>query len=82
MPNVARPLLAIRLIGPTDTVQVQQRYLTAYLDKLFGGQATVRSSTHSARRTGEIRVYVTVTRKETHGSTENDGTTLGDRPGR
>jgi hypothetical protein len=82
MPGATRPLLAVRLIGPTDTVTAQKHYLTAYLSELFGDQVTVRSSTHSAHRPGEIRAYVNVTTKETHASTNTDRNTLGARPGR
>jgi hypothetical protein len=82
MPGTNRPLLAVRLIGPTETVTTQKAYLTAYLSELFGGQVTVRTSTQSARRAGEIRAYLTVTTKETHGSTNTDRNALGDRPGR
>ena len=59
-----RPILAVRLIGPADIVTAQKIYLTAYLTKVFRDKGTCRSSTHAARHTGEIRVYITVTAKE------------------
>ncbi|MEU4162546.1 hypothetical protein [Actinoplanes sp. NPDC026670] len=82
MPGTTRPLLAVRLIGPTDTVTTQKAYLTAYLSELFGDQAAVRASTHSARRAGEIRAYLTVAPKETHDSTDTNRDDVGDRSGR
>ncbi|WP_328466726.1 hypothetical protein OHA21_47045 [Actinoplanes sp. NBC_00393] len=65
MPHRPRPLLAIRLIGPAETVTVQKRYLTAYYAKCYGDTAICRTSTHPASHTGEVRVYLTITRKET-----------------
>jgi hypothetical protein len=61
----ARPLLAIRIIGPADIVARQRAYLSAYLAKSLGGDGvTCRTSTHPARHTGETRVYITVSRRE------------------
>jgi hypothetical protein len=82
VPNSNRPLLAVRLIGTADAVTAQKTHLLAHLTAWFGERVTVRSSTHPARYAGEIRVYLTVTRKETHGSTQHPGVALGDRPGR
>jgi hypothetical protein len=38
--------------------------LVAHLTATYGQRATCRASTHHASHTGEIRVYLTVTRKE------------------
>jgi hypothetical protein len=64
MPNRSRPLLAVRLISPTDVVAAHREHLLAYLADTFGDHATCRASTHPAGYTGETRVYLTVTRKE------------------
>lgn len=65
MPARPRPLLAVRLIGPADTVTTQKNYLTAYYAKVFRHQATTcRTTTHAARHTGEIRTYITITAKD------------------
>ncbi|MBB2941828.1 hypothetical protein FB565_001532 [Actinoplanes lutulentus] len=58
-----RPLLAIRLIGPAETVTAQKAHLIGHLAAITGDRATCRVSTHPARHTGEIRVYLTVTPK-------------------
>jgi hypothetical protein len=64
MPHRPRPLLAVRLIGPAETVTAQRRYLIAYFAKCYGDTAICRTSTHSASHTGEIRAYLTITSKE------------------
>jgi hypothetical protein len=56
----SRPLLAVRLIGPAEIVNAQ----TTYLVKVFREKATCRISTHHAKNAGEIRVYLTITRKD------------------
>ena len=58
-----RPLLSIRLVGPTTVVTEQKRFLTDHLARHFGIRATCRMSTHSASYSGEIRAYLTVTPK-------------------
>jgi hypothetical protein len=64
VPNRPRPLLAVRLIGPDDVVTAQKAHLLAHLACTFGDRATCRASTHPASHANEIRVYLTVTRKE------------------
>jgi hypothetical protein len=64
MPNRSRPLLAVRLIGPTDVVAVHKQHLLAHFAESFGDHAICRASTHPASYANEIRVYLTVTRKE------------------
>jgi hypothetical protein len=66
MPAI-RPIIAVRLIGPSDVVTAQKNHLAAYFAKLYQGKATCRISTHPARHCGEIRAYLTVTRKENDG---------------
>jgi hypothetical protein len=60
----ARPILAVRLIGPADVVTAQRVALVAQLTTTYGDRATCRTSTHHASHTGEIRVYITVVKKE------------------
>ncbi len=64
VPVQPRPILAVRLIGQADVVAAQKTAIVAQLMSCYGDRAICRSSTHHARYTGEIRVYVTVTRKE------------------
>lgn len=64
MPTRCRPLLAVRLIGPTATVQAHTAALAAHLATFYGDAATCRTSTRLAGYTGEIRTYITITRKE------------------
>ena len=60
----SRPILAVRLIGPADVVTAQKAALVAQLTATYGDRATCRASTHHASRSGEIRVYITVVKKE------------------
>ena len=64
MPQRPRPLLAVRLIGPADVVAAQKADLLARFAASFGDRGTCRSSTHPASNANEIRVYITVARKE------------------
>ena len=64
MPQRPRPLIAVRLIGPADTVTAHKGHLLAHFAETFGDRATCRASTHPASHTGEVRVYLTVTAKE------------------
>ena len=64
MPQRARPMLSIRLIGPTDTVTTHKQHLLAHLAEVFGDTATCRTSTHAAKYTNETRVYLTIIAKE------------------
>ncbi len=65
MPARPRPNHAVRLIGPAAVVTAQTAALMAQLTATYGGRATCRTSTHHASHAGEIRVYLTVTTKET-----------------
>ncbi|MDT5044082.1 MAG: hypothetical protein QOE51_5067 [Actinoplanes sp.] len=64
MSRLARPLLAVRLIGCADVVTAQKAQLMAHLVESFGDAATCRTSTRPGSYTGEIRMYLTVTSKE------------------
>jgi hypothetical protein len=64
MPSRPRPILAVRLIGPTVTVKAQATTIAAQLAAQFGHRATCRTSVHPARHAGESRVYITLTPKE------------------
>ncbi|MFG3705566.1 hypothetical protein ACGF7U_12650 [Micromonospora sp. NPDC047670] len=65
MPTRPRPLIAVRLIGPTATVTAHAATIAAQLTARYGRErVTCRTSTHSARQAGESRVYITITRKE------------------
>ncbi|GLZ00575.1 hypothetical protein [Actinoplanes sp. NBRC 103695] len=80
MPGTPRPLLAVRLIGPAATVAQQKQHLLTLLTEQHGDRVSIRSSTHSARHAGEIRVYVTATLKEHYDHTTTEGGTLGHPP--
>jgi hypothetical protein len=54
------PLISIRLTG--DPIIV--RLATDTIPKLFSPRCAIRISRHQARRTGHVRAYITVTRKE------------------
>ncbi|WP_232050238.1 hypothetical protein [Actinoplanes sp. OR16] len=54
----------MRLIGPAEIVTEQKIYLAGHLAAVFGDQAICRVSTHPARQVDEIRVYLTVSRRE------------------
>ena len=64
MPQRSRPVLAVRLIGPTEVVTAHKGHLLAHFAESFGERATCRVSTHSASYASETRVYLTVTAKE------------------
>ena len=66
MPGRPRPILAVRLIGPTAHVTAQTTALVAHLAAEYGDRVTCRTSTHHASHTGEIRTYITITAKENH----------------
>lgn len=57
------PLLAVRLIGPADVVATQRDQLRQLLAGSLGGQAVCRTSTHPGSYAGEVRVYLTFTRR-------------------
>jgi hypothetical protein len=65
MPKRPRPILAVRLIGPAPVVITQAVALVAQLTATYGRSATCRTSTHHASYAGEVRMYVTVSQKET-----------------
>jgi hypothetical protein len=68
LPTRPRPILAVRLIGPAAEVTAHTTALVAHLTAEYGDRVTCRTSTHHASHAGEIRCYITVTRKETpHG---------------
>jgi hypothetical protein len=58
------PLCQVRVIAPTRDAAALLAYLTEQARHLFGGTATYHTQTRSARRTGHVRVYLTITRKE------------------
>jgi hypothetical protein len=62
-PQRHRPLLAVRLIGPTEIATRQKEYLTTYLAEFLGEGVVWRASTHPASHAGETRVYLTFTRR-------------------
>jgi hypothetical protein len=64
MPVRPRPILAVRLIGPAATVKAHSAVIAARLTAHYGRRAICRTSTYSAKYTGEIRMYITVTEKE------------------
>jgi hypothetical protein len=64
MPARPRPILAVRLIGPTAVVQAHTAALAAQLANFYGTAATCRTSTCPARYRDEIRSYITISRKD------------------
>ncbi|MEV7262167.1 hypothetical protein AB0N38_01290 [Micromonospora aurantiaca] len=65
MPTRPRPLLAVRLIGPTATVTTHAATIAAQLVAHYGRErVTCRTSTRTADYSGESRAYITITRKE------------------
>ncbi|MET8121796.1 hypothetical protein [Micromonospora sp. NPDC005291] len=65
MPTRPRPLVAVRLIGPTATVTAHAATLAAQLTAHYGRErVTCRTSTRHAGYSGESRTYITITRKE------------------
>jgi hypothetical protein len=65
MSQRSRPLIAVRLIGPPDVVTAHKEHLLAHFAETFGENANCRASTHPASYASELRVYLTVTAKET-----------------
>lgn len=65
MPTRTRPLVAVRLIGPTATVKAHAATIAAQLTAHYGRERVIcRASTHPARYSGESRAYITITPKE------------------
>jgi hypothetical protein len=64
MPMHSRPIIAVRLIGPTEVVAAQKTALVAHFAAAHGERVICRTSTHPACHAGEIRVYLTLTVKE------------------
>ncbi|MEU0157136.1 hypothetical protein [Micromonospora fulviviridis] len=66
MPTRPRPLIAVRLIGPTATVTTHAATIAAQLVAHYDGRehVTCRTSTRPAGYSGESRTYITITRKE------------------
>ena len=64
MPQRPRPLLAVRLTGPTGVVTAQKAHLLAHFARTFDETATCRASTRPASYAHRIRVYLAVTAKE------------------
>ena len=63
MSSRPRPLLAVRLIGPADVVAAQRDELQQHLAESLGCQTICRASRHPGSYQGEVRVYMTFTRK-------------------
>jgi hypothetical protein len=59
-----RPLIAVRLVGPADTVTAQRDQLIAHFTRVFGAGTTCRTSTRHGSHADERRVYLTVSPKE------------------
>ncbi|MEV4823999.1 hypothetical protein [Micromonospora sp. NPDC049274] len=65
MPTRPRPLVAVRLIGPTTTVKAHAVTIAAQLTAHYGRERVIcRTSTRPAGYSGESRTYITITRKE------------------
>jgi hypothetical protein len=59
------PLCQVRVIAPADQATTLAGQLAEHARRLFGDQITCRTTIRYARRTGYVRVYLTITRKET-----------------
>ncbi|MFI7248126.1 hypothetical protein [Micromonospora chalcea] len=65
MPPRPRPLVAVRLIGPTAPVTTHAAAIAAQLVAHYGRErVTCRTSTRTGGYSGESRAYITITRKE------------------
>ena len=65
MPTPTRaPIAHIRVIAATGHAQALIADITAHARTVLGENATYRIHTRPARRTGHLRAYLTVTRKE------------------
>ncbi|MET8908235.1 hypothetical protein [Micromonospora sp. NPDC004551] len=65
MPTRPRPLVAVRLIGPTATVTTHATTIAAQLVAHYGPErVTCRTNTRHGDYSGESRAYITLTRKE------------------
>ncbi|MBM2616865.1 hypothetical protein JIG36_14990 [Actinoplanes sp. LDG1-06] len=60
-----RPLIAVRLVGPADTVAAHKAHLIEHFQHLYGPTADYRSTTRHGSHQGECRTYLSVTQKET-----------------
>jgi hypothetical protein len=58
------PLCRIRVIATTDDASALVAHLAEHAHQLLGDDITCRTHTRSARRTGYICAYLTITRKE------------------
>jgi hypothetical protein len=63
MPSTT-PICQVRVIGTTDHAAELLAYVAEQARRLLGPHITCRTQTRSARRTGQVRVYLTITRKE------------------
>ena len=59
-------LCQIRVIGPANHAGDLLAALAEHAQQLFGDNATYRTQTRSAHRIGQVRAYLTITRKETN----------------
>ncbi|MFJ2087598.1 hypothetical protein ACLQ3D_23960 [Micromonospora vinacea] len=65
MPTRPRPLVAVRLIGPTAAVTAHAATIAVQLTAYYGRErVTCRTSTRPAGYSGESRTYITITSKE------------------
>jgi hypothetical protein len=64
MPTSPAPTFQIRIIGPRDSADQLLHHLTQQVTPLFGPHVRYTSQVRTARRTGYVRAYFTVTPKE------------------
>jgi len=67
------PLLQIRVIGATGYAQAILADLATRVRPLLGPDIRCTTATRAARRTGHVRAYLTVTRKEATDEHHGDG---------
>lgn len=61
-----KPILQARIITTPHHAQALIAELTRHARQILGDDATYRTQTRPAQRTGHVRVYLTATRKEVH----------------
>jgi hypothetical protein len=58
------PLCQVRVIAPANQATTLAGQLAEHARRLFGEHITCRTAIRYARRTGYVRVYLTITGKE------------------
>lgn len=62
----ATPILQVRVIGPVAYAQAVLDDRAEFVRSMLGSAYRYRIQTRSARKAGQIRVYLTITPQEEH----------------